>query len=81
MLLSEKLTFIMILMTIIILIISGDIMLEVFSVMILIGILILRELIETFAPNELKDRMNFFIYIGTIIFFGIVIRKIIIMLE
>jgi hypothetical protein len=68
-------------MTIIILIISGNVMLEVFSVMILIGILILRELIDTFAPNDLKDRMNFFIYTGTIIFFGIVIRKIILMLE
>jgi hypothetical protein len=68
-------------MTIIILIISGNVILEVFSVMILIGILILRELIETFAPNDLKDRMNFFIYTGTIIFFGIVIRKIIYMLE
>jgi hypothetical protein len=77
MLLSEKLTFIMIFMTIIFLVISGDSGLEVFFVLILIGVLILRELIETFAPNDLKDRMNFFIYTGLIIFVGIVVNKII----
>ncbi len=77
MLLSEKLTFTMILLTIIFLVISGDSGLEVFFVLILIGVLILRELIESFAPTDLKDRMNFFIYTGLIIFVGIVVGKII----
>ena len=77
MLLSEKLTFVMILLTIIFLVISGDSGLEVFVVLILIGVLILRELTESFASNDLKDRMNFFIYTGLIIFVVIVARKII----
>ncbi len=77
MLLSEKVTLTMILLTIIFLVISWDSGLEVFVVLILIGVLILRELIESFAPNDLKDRMNFFIYTGLIIFVGIVARKII----
>ncbi len=77
MLLSEKLTLILILMTIIIIVISGDITLEVFFIIILIGILILRELIETFAPNDLKDRTNFVIYIGIIIFIVIIVNRVI----
>ncbi len=80
MLLSEKLTFVMILLIIIFLVISGDSELEVFVVLILIGVLIIRELTESFAPNDLKDRMNFFIYTGLIIFVVIVARKIIIVL-
>ena len=77
MILSERLTFIFILMTIIILIISGDVVLEIFFIMILIGVLILRELIKSFAPNDLKDRMNFFIYTGFIIYIVIIVQKII----
>ena len=76
MLLSEKLTLIMILLTIIFLVFSGDSILEVFIVLILIGVLILRELVETFAPNDLKDRINFFIYTGSIIFLLIVAIKV-----
>ncbi len=81
MLLSEKLTLILIIMTIIFLVISGDSWLEVFVVLILIGVLILRELIESFAHTDLKERMNFFIYTGFIIFIGIVVRKILYALE
>ena len=77
MLLSEKLTLIIILMTTIILIISGDNPLELFFIMILIGVLILRELIETIASSDLKDRINFFIYAGLIIFIVIIVEKII----
>ncbi|MFX0137687.1 MAG: hypothetical protein ACFFDN_28870 [Candidatus Hodarchaeota archaeon] len=58
MLLSEKVTLIMILLTITFLIFFGDSGLEVFLVLILIGVLILRELIETFTPSNLKDRIN-----------------------
>ena len=78
MLLSEKLTLILILMTIVILVISVNIELVVFFVMILIAVLIIRELIETFASNEIKDRINFFIYTGFIIFIGIIVQKILI---
>lgn len=77
MLLSEKITLIMILLTIIFLVISVDTGLEVFLILILIGMLIIRELIEMFAPSELKVRMNLFIYTGVIIFFVLAINKVI----
>ncbi len=81
MLLSEKVTLAMILLTIIFLVISWNSGLEVFVVLLLIGVLVLRELTESFAPNDVKDRINFFIYTGLIIFVGIVARMIINMLE
>jgi hypothetical protein len=80
MLLSEKLTLTMVFLTIIFLAIAQQSGLEVFVVLILIGVLIIRELSESFASNDLKDRMNFFIYTGSIIFIIIVIRKIMIVL-
>ena len=76
MLLSEKITLTMLLLTVIFLVISGDTGLEVFLILILIGMLIIRELIEMFAPSELKVRMNLFIYTGVIIFFVLVIDKV-----
>ncbi len=80
MLLSEKLTLTMILLTIIFLVITQNSGLEVFVVQILIGVLIIRELSESFSSNDLKDRMNFFIYTGSLIFIIIVVRKILIVL-
>ena len=76
MLLSEKVTLAMIVLTIIFLVISWNSGLEVFVVLLLIGVLVLRELTESFAPNDVKDRINFFIYTGLIIFVGIVVNKI-----
>ena len=81
MLLSEKITLIMLSMTIIFLIITVGSGLEVFVVLILIGVLILRELTESFAPNDFKDRINFFIYTGLVIFTVIVVNKVIDVLE
>ena len=81
MLLSEKITLIMLFMTIIFLIITVGSGLEVFVVLILIGVLILRELTESFAPNDFKDRINFFIYTGLVIFTVIVVNKVIDVLE
>jgi len=81
MLLSEKITLIMLFMTIIFLIITVGSGLEVFVVLILIGVLILRELTESFAPNDFKDRINFFIYTGLVIFTVIVINKVMDVLE
>ncbi len=80
MLLSEKLTLTMILLTIIFLVITQNSGLEVFVVLILIGVLIIRELSESFSSNDLKDRMNFFIYTGSLIFIIIVVRKVLIVL-
>jgi hypothetical protein len=77
MLLSEKLAFILLVITIFILQITGDSGLEIFFILILIAMLIIRESIEMFAPSELKVRMNLFIYIGVIMFFAILLEKLI----
>lgn len=77
MLLSEKITMVVIGMTIIFYIISGNNGLKLFIVLILIGVLILRELVDIFVPSDLKNRINFFIYVGIVIFAGIVVEKVI----
>ena len=77
MLLSEKVTLAMILFTIIFLVISWNSGLEVFVVLTLIGVLILREMIEMFAPSELKVRMNLLLYIGVIIFMVLILERVI----
>jgi len=80
MLLSEKVTFAMVFLTILFILISVDRGLEVFIVLILIGVLINRELIDMFAPVNLKRRINWVIYTGLILFSVIVIRKLVEML-
>ena len=76
MLFSEKVTLAMIILTIVFLILTWNRGLEVFVVLILIGVLILRELTDSFASSEVKERINFFIYTGLIIFIGIVLKEI-----
>lgn len=55
--------------------------LEVFFVLILLGILVLRQLTDMFTSGPLKDRMNFFIYTFLFIFSIIVVRKIVLILN
>ena len=50
--------------------------LEVMFVLILLGILVLRELTDMYTSNPLKDRVNFFIYTFLMIFAFIVARKV-----
>jgi hypothetical protein len=55
--------------------------LEVLFVLILLGILVLRELTDMYTSDQLKDRMNFFIYTFLFIFTFIVIRKVYLILQ
>ncbi|MGA1792457.1 MAG: hypothetical protein ACMUHM_00745 [Thermoplasmatota archaeon] len=55
--------------------------LEVFFVLILLGILVLRELTDAYTSKPLKDRVNFFIYTFLFIFTFIVIRKVYFILQ
>ena len=73
---SEKITIILSVWILFIFIITGDANLEIFFILIFIGILIVRELTDIFTTSGLKDRMNVFIYIFLIIFIVIVGRKI-----
>ncbi|MBN1390615.1 MAG: hypothetical protein JXA22_08240 [Candidatus Thermoplasmatota archaeon] len=55
--------------------------LEVFFVLILLGILVMRELTDMYTLGPLKDRLNFFIYTFLFIFSFIVIRKVYLILQ
>lgn len=55
--------------------------LEVFFVMMLLGILVIRELTDMYTTGPLKDRLNFFIYTFLFIFAIIVMRKVLEILE
>ncbi len=55
--------------------------LEVLFVLMLLGILVLRELTDMYTSGPLKDRINFFIYTFLFIFTFIVIRKVYLILQ
>lgn len=77
MLISEKISLILTIWILIVLFITGDANLEIFFILIFIGVLILRELTDVFTTINLKDRMNIFIYLFIFIFIVIVGKKII----
>jgi hypothetical protein len=56
-------------------------MLEVFIVLELIGLIIVREVLDLFTPTNLKQRVDAFIFIGFLVFTAIVMRKVLIILE
>jgi len=74
---SEKITVIFTTWTLAMLFLTGDENLEIFFVLIFIGVLITRQLTDVYAPGNLKDRMSTFIYLFVIIFIIIVGKKII----
>ena len=74
---SEKITLILSIWILLIFVITGDANLEIFFILIFIGVLIVRELTDIYTTSNLKDKMNLFIYIFLIIFIIIVGRKII----
>jgi len=51
-------------------------MLEVFIVLELIGLIIIREVLDLFTPGALKQRVDAFIFVGVLIFAVIVMRKV-----
>jgi len=73
---SEKITLVISAWILFVFIITGDSNLEIFFILIFIGVLIVRELTDIFTTSDIKDRMNLFIYIFLIIFIIIVGRKI-----
>jgi len=77
MLLSEKLTFLIAAWVFIALLITGAGNLEIFFILVFIGVLIIRELSDVFSPISIKDRMNLFIYVFLFVFVFIVGKKII----
>ena len=76
MLMSEKITLFIAGWILFVLIITGDENLEIFFILIFIGVLIIRELTDVLSSTNLRDRMNIFIYIFLIIFMVIVGKKV-----
>jgi len=73
---SEKITLFIAGWILFVLIITGDENLEIFFILIFIGVLIIRELTDVLSSTNLRDRMNIFIYIFLIIFMVIVGKKV-----
>jgi hypothetical protein len=78
---SEKITLIIATWILIALLVTGNTNLEIFFILIFIGILIIRELADVFTSTNLKDRMNLFIYFFIMIFIIIVGQKILTILN
>ncbi|MFO7791370.1 MAG: hypothetical protein R6W73_00105 [Candidatus Saliniplasma sp.] len=63
------------------LVLVGGHNLELFGILILIGVLISRELTSTYTDIDTGDRMDTLIYIGIIFFIAVVSRRILSILE
>ena len=74
---SEKITLIIMAWILVVLCITGDANLEIFFILIFIGVLIVRLLTDVFTTSNIKERMDMFIYIFIIIFIVIVGKNII----
>ena len=76
MLVSHKVIVSMFIWTIISVLISLSAGIEVLATLELIGLLVIRELTDGFLTNELKQRMDFFIYAGLGLFVAVVLRRV-----
>jgi len=76
-LISEKITLFIAAWITIMLFITGDGNLEIFFVLIFVGVLIAREFTDRFTTIHLKQRMNIFIFMFITVFIVIVGQKII----
>ncbi len=76
MLFSQKLAVAMTIWTVLVLTLVGNQGLELFVIMILIGLLISRELSSVYIRTSIADRLDVFIQIGIVVFIGVVMRRI-----
>ncbi|HIJ16195.1 MAG TPA: hypothetical protein HA364_00230 [Thermoplasmata archaeon] len=74
--LSEKIVFAMIVWVTFALILAFNSGIEVFLTLILIGVLVVRELTDSFTPVKTKERIDFFIYTFLVVFAIIVVRRV-----
>lgn len=73
---AEKITIFIAAWIIVMLFVTGDADIEVFIILIFIGLLIAKEFTDRFTTAELKYRMNIFIGAFLIIFVAAVVKKI-----
>jgi len=75
-LIAEKITIFIAAWIIVMLFVTGDADIEVFIILIFIGLLIAKEFTDRFTTTQLKYRMNIFIGMFLIIFVAAVVKKI-----
>ncbi len=73
---SQKIVLAMTIWTGLILALVGDHSIELFVILLLIGILISRELASVYIRSSTADRLDTFIQVGIVIFIAIVARRI-----
>ena len=73
---SQKIALAMTVWVSLILLMVGNQSFELFSILILIGLLISRELSSVYIKSSLADKLDVFIQVGIIVFIAIVARKI-----
>ena len=78
---SEKITLFVGVWIIVALFITGNADLEVFFVVILVGMLIAREFTDRFTTVHIRHRMNVFIFVFIVVFIVFVGKKIISLLD
>lgn len=76
MLVSHKIFISMLVWTVISILISLSAGIEVLATLELIGLLVIRELTDGFLTNETRQRMDFFIYAGLVLFVVVVLRRV-----
>ncbi len=76
MLVSHKIFISMLVWTTISVLISLSAGVEVLATLELIGLLVIRELTDGFLTNETRQRMDFFIYAGLVLFVVVVLRRV-----
>jgi len=76
MLQSHKIMLTMTVWTIASVLISSGSDFEVFFTLEVIGLLIIREFVDSFATVDIKERLDLFIYAGLFVFVVIVLRRI-----
>jgi len=75
-LVSHKIFISMLVWTIISILISLSAGIEVLATLELIGLLVIRELTDGFLTKEIRQRMDFFIYAGLVLFVVVVLRRV-----
>jgi hypothetical protein len=80
-LVSHKIFISMLVWTIISILISLSAGIEVLATLELIGLLVIRELTDGFLTKEIRQRMDFFIYAGLVLFVVVVLRRVWIVLS
>lgn len=78
---SEKITLLIITATMLLFLITNPAEIEIFLVLLYLSLLIIKELIDDLTPVHVKKRLNYFIVIFFIIFIAIIAERIITILN